>query len=591
MQIVASLDAADGSITLHVRGSAGGNVSDTSAGSVGRGGNAASLFTWSGGVASLGQPDAGFNNLGGRTELEGQTPEGTKPFSGEIALLNVYDSALSDDEVDTLFTVVAGADLPKIVSFAASDSVIGAGSPTTLSWETAKAEKITITPEVGDVTEQSVNGAGSIMVTPTQSTTYTLSVEGNGQTLTSELLVIVGAPIIESFEVDGPSLISQGSEAMLIWEVLGSTALSIDNGVGDVTGTNQTTVSPNTDTAYTLSATNEFGTSTAQATILVSALPVPSNAFIASGEDNDDTIWVDPIDSNDWNLTDAELRTDVVSEGTNITAAYALIGDDPEITNRGGVAQVFPLGNTSVEVWIRVGDLDDGHQVIFENGGGSNGSSIMVTEDTIRYIGSQGNARNVDIELPIQELFLDDFIQIVYAINDDEDLVDLYARDTQGKELHVQGEGAVTRGGNGPGLFVWASGGLGGNHNNLGGRTEIEGESPDGLTNFRGEIAIVNVYEETLTAAQIEALHQEIATGGTVAPEFAITSIEYDAVSGEIMLTWNSSPGRTYTIEDSNDMVEWLELNDGLESDGAETTATVANPGTPLRYYRVVEEE
>ena len=591
IQVVVSNDATNGAITVFVRGSAGGNASATAEGTVGRGGNAASLFTWGSGGANLGEPDAGFNNLGGRTELPDMTPEGAKPFAGEIALLNVYDAALIEEDVNTLFSVVAGADLPKILSFSASETVIGAGNSTTLSWETARSATITISPAVGDVTDQTTNGAGSVSVSPTTTTTYTLTVEGNGQTLTTDLLVIVGAPLIRSFSTED-STISIGSETVLSWEVLGADSLDIFDGtvIGNVSGLTQTTVSPTIETEYTLMAINPFGTSMASVTVMVTELPIPSSGFDAAGPGNDEFSWVDPFAGNDWNLTEAELRTEIDSPSTSITAAYALLDDDPENLARGGATGGFPIGNTSAEVWVRVGDLDEGHQVIFENGGGSNGSSIMITDTTIRYIGSQGNQRNVDIELPTADLFLDDFIQIVFAIHDDDDLVDLYVRDTAGTVLHEQAEGAVTRGGNGAGLFVWASGGLGGSHNNLGGRTELDGESPEGLTNFRGEIALLNFYEETLTAEQVEGLFLNIATPGAGAATFAITSITRNSTSGEVTVTWRSRTGRTYTIEDSADLATFLELNDGVESEGEQTSATLSDPGTPLRYYRIREE-
>ncbi|MGK0190632.1 MAG: hypothetical protein ACI9R3_006462 [Verrucomicrobiales bacterium] len=68
------------------------------------------------------------------------------------------------------------------------------------------------------------------------------------------------------------------------------------------------------------------------------------------------------------------------------------------------------------------------------------------------------------------------------------------------------------------------------------------------------------------------------------------TSIDFDPATG-VSLTWRSRPGESYTIQDSAGLEEWLELDDGIESDGEETSATVANPGTTARYYRILNEE
>ncbi len=88
-----------------------------------------------------------------------------------------------------------------------------------------------------------------------------------GLTLT---VVAPDLPTIVSFTA-APSSIAAGESSVLSWDVLGATLLSIDNGVGTVTGTG-TTVTPTATTTYTLSATNVAGTVTATATVTV---PVP----------------------------------------------------------------------------------------------------------------------------------------------------------------------------------------------------------------------------------------------------------------------------------------------------------------------------
>lgn len=81
------------------------------------------------------------------------------------------------------------------------------------------------------------------------------------------------APSINSFTAD-PGLITPGQSATLSWDVSSADAISIDNGVGVVTGTSKT-ISPTSTTTYILTASNSVGQGTAQITVTVSANTTP----------------------------------------------------------------------------------------------------------------------------------------------------------------------------------------------------------------------------------------------------------------------------------------------------------------------------
>ncbi|MEN8772482.1 MAG: hypothetical protein ABF379_14620, partial [Akkermansiaceae bacterium] len=71
-----------------------------------------------------------------------------------------------------------------------------------------------------------------------------------------------------------------------------------------------------------------------------------------------------------------------------------------------------------------------------------------------------------------------------------------------------------------------------------------------------------------------------------------ITRIERNLESGEVELTWNSKPGKTYVIRASGDLtgdpLTWPDLDDGVVSDGDETTFTdITAEGR--RFYSVEE--
>ena len=83
----------------------------------------------------------------------------------------------------------------------------------------------------------------------------------------------VPLPVVSSFTATPPSIVSGGS-ATLAWTVSGATSLSIDHGVGTVTGTS-ISVAPTVTTTYTLTATNAGGPATSTATVTVTPFPVP----------------------------------------------------------------------------------------------------------------------------------------------------------------------------------------------------------------------------------------------------------------------------------------------------------------------------
>jgi len=88
-----------------------------------------------------------------------------------------------------------------------------------------------------------------------------------------------GAPVISSF-TGAPSSISLGQSVTLSWNVSGATSLTIDNGVGSVTGLTSKMAVPAVTTKYTLTASNTSGTVTASTTVTVNTTATPSTISI-----------------------------------------------------------------------------------------------------------------------------------------------------------------------------------------------------------------------------------------------------------------------------------------------------------------------
>ncbi len=81
------------------------------------------------------------------------------------------------------------------------------------------------------------------------------------------------APVISSFAAS-PASIAPGASTTLTWSVSGATSLSLDHGIGTVTGATSAPASPSATTTYTLTATNASGSVTATTQVTV-ATPKP----------------------------------------------------------------------------------------------------------------------------------------------------------------------------------------------------------------------------------------------------------------------------------------------------------------------------
>ncbi len=188
--------------------------------------------------------------------------------------------------VDSSVTVVvtpATDGAPSISSFTVSQSDIFEGESTTLSWMVDNAFTITISPDIGNVDAMS-----SVMITPTQTTTYRL-IASNGLGQVEASVVVNVTPIgnellITHFSVSSGS-IPPGGSVELSWNVVNSTSVELSGGVGPVSASGSITVSPTATTTYTLTASDE--TDQVEASVIVavavaSVLPIPEQLV---GED------------------------------------------------------------------------------------------------------------------------------------------------------------------------------------------------------------------------------------------------------------------------------------------------------------------
>jgi hypothetical protein len=165
---------------------------------------------------------------------------------------------------------------PVIGSFTATPASITSGQSSTLAWTLSGGAPtaLSINNSVG-----SVSGSSRVM-SPTATTTYTLTASNSAGSVTRSVTVTVNTavtlPVIGSFTAN-PTSITSGQSSTLSWTLSGgtSTALTISNGVGAVTGTSRA-VTPGATTTYTLTASNSAGTATRSVNVTVTSGTTPS---------------------------------------------------------------------------------------------------------------------------------------------------------------------------------------------------------------------------------------------------------------------------------------------------------------------------
>ena len=218
---------------------------------------------------------------------------------------------------------------PTVSSFSASAPSISAGDSVTLSWSITNASSVLIDNGVGSPTGSSVS------VKPTKTTTYKLTATNStGSTTSSVTVTVIDLPTIANLAASEPLLspaTTGPAASKLSWEVTGASKLTIDNNVGDVTGTSAT-VTPAATTTYTLTAANSLGgTSTATVTV-----KVRNNLSALNGTPFAGTDRVDYLSTLGMCEYPNFLATD---KAGNI---YATDG------NGGAVCKIAPNGNVTV---------------------------------------------------------------------------------------------------------------------------------------------------------------------------------------------------------------------------------------------------
>jgi probable HAF family extracellular repeat protein len=159
------------------------------------------------------------------------------------------------------------------------------------------------------------------------------------------------APVIANFSAS-PSSVVSGKSSTLSWSVSDATSLSINQGVGTVTGSSAS-VTPSATTTYTLTATNSAGSTQATATVNVTAAPTPSFTTTAPSSATVGKVYTYTPEATESGATVTISATSMPSGATfsSGTLTWTPTADEA------GIVQSFTLeasdgnGGTATQTW------------------------------------------------------------------------------------------------------------------------------------------------------------------------------------------------------------------------------------------------
>lgn len=207
---------------------------------------------------------------------------GSESFSAGTRLFDFFGSITPRESAYVVLTGIGDSQLPT-VSFEANSTSIGIGESTTINWSSSNTTSCRASGGWSGAKAIS----GSLTISPSATTVYSISCTGNSGTKNASLNVNVGiapAPTI-SIATNSPS-IAAGQSTVLSWVASGVTTCAASGGwSGSRAAKDSITVSPTKTTTYTLSCSGPGGPISGNTTVTVSANASTSltvNGFAAS---------------------------------------------------------------------------------------------------------------------------------------------------------------------------------------------------------------------------------------------------------------------------------------------------------------------
>jgi hypothetical protein len=230
-----------------------------------------------------------------------------------------------------------------LFSFTGNPLTVSPGGSSMLSWSSG-GTAVTIDNGLG-----SRPANGSVNVTPAQTTTYTLTVNGTADSSprTGQVTVTVSQPPPTATFGANPTSINLGQSSALTWTTTNATTVSIDNGVGSQALNGTVNVSPTQTTTYTLTATGPGGPTTKTATVTV-VQPPPTATFAAAPT----TITVGQSSTLTWTTGNATSVT--IDNGIGAVTASGQRSVSPTTTTTYTLSATGAGGNITRQATVTV---------------------------------------------------------------------------------------------------------------------------------------------------------------------------------------------------------------------------------------------
>ena len=136
------------------------------------------------------------------------------------------------------------------VNISAEPSIIFDEEAATITWSSRNADSLVIDNNIGNVDTK-----GSLRVSPTETTTYTITAQGQGVTTSARAMVtVLHKPSVRITASPGDS--KEGGEVTLTWSSKNARSATIDQGIGPVGLKGYLQVTPAHTTTYTITVTD-----------------------------------------------------------------------------------------------------------------------------------------------------------------------------------------------------------------------------------------------------------------------------------------------------------------------------------------------
>ena len=237
-------------------------------------------------------------------------------------------------------TVIVAYPPPEVIQFNANPLCINRGQSATLTFQVRYATSIAITGSGVNQTFPTNSGttitSGSLVVSPTTDSTYTLTAIGPGGTTTATISITVKQPFtIDQFESNTYCVVP-GSSINLSWATTNAEAASITESttgssipVSPSSGARTFTVNSSTTFTLTVTRTGCAGVETLTRQVTINTTPPPTATFAANPTDlelgNNTTLQWNTTDASTVTITPSPVAGSGMSGPQTVSASGSLI--------------------------------------------------------------------------------------------------------------------------------------------------------------------------------------------------------------------------------------------------------------------------